>query len=104
MPENTEYTIHGVDWIAYVTVKNNNGERPWIHGVTFKVDGCTMVSVSPPITPPPVTTPVATVVAEGVNTVKDFNSLVENVNSIRMALGTVLSDMKKLEKQIPVRS
>jgi hypothetical protein len=104
MPENTEYTIHGVDWIAYVTVKNNHGERPWIHGVTFKVDGCTMVSVSPPITPPPVTTPVATTVAEGVNTVKDFNSLVENVNSIRMALGAVLSDMKKLEKQIPVRS
>lgn len=40
-------------------------------------------------------------VAEEVNVVKDFNSLVEKVNSLRTVLGAVLSDMKKLEKQIP---
>jgi len=106
MPEKTEYTIHGVDWIAYVTVKNNNGERPrpWIHGITFRADGCVMMSVSSPTapTPPPVAAPVATTVAEGVNAVKDFNSLVEKLNSLRTVLGTVMSEMSNLGKQIPL--
>jgi chromatin remodeling complex protein RSC6 len=44
---------------------------------------------------------VAAAPAEEVNVVKDFNSLVEKVNSLRTVLGAVLSDMKKLEKQIP---
>jgi chromatin remodeling complex protein RSC6 len=56
--------------------------------------------------PAPVVAPVAAVAvaaapAEEVNVVKDFNSLVEKVNSLRTVLGAVLSDMKKLEKQIP---
>lgn len=56
--------------------------------------------------PAPVAAPVAAVAvaaapAEEVNVVKDFNSLVEKVNSLRTVLGAVLSDMKKLEKQIP---
>jgi chromatin remodeling complex protein RSC6 len=52
--------------------------------------------------PAPVAAPaVAAAPAEEVNVVKDFNSLVEKVNSLRTVLGAVLSDMKKLEKQIP---
>jgi chromatin remodeling complex protein RSC6 len=52
--------------------------------------------------PAPVAAPaVVAAVAEEVNVVKDFNSLVEKVNSLRTVLGAVLSDMKKLEKQIP---
>jgi hypothetical protein len=44
---------------------------------------------------------VAAAPVEEVNVVKDFTSLVEKVNSLRTVLGAVLSDMKKLEKQIP---
>jgi len=51
--------------------------------------------------PAPVAAPAVAAVAEEVNVVKDFNSLVEKVNSLRTVLGAVLSDMKKLEKQIP---
>jgi chromatin remodeling complex protein RSC6 len=38
---------------------------------------------------------------ENVNVVSQFNSLVEQVNSLRSALSTIHSGMKKLEKQIP---
>ena len=38
---------------------------------------------------------------ESVNIVAQFNGLVEQVNTLRGALGTVFSAMKKLEKQIP---
>jgi len=54
-----------------------------------------------PVAAPVAAVAVAAVVAEEVNVVKDFNSLVEKVNSLRTVLGAVLSDMKKLEKQIP---
>ena len=59
--------------------------------------------VAPVAAPAPVAATVAApaVAAEEVNVVKDFNSLVEKVNSLRTVLGAVLSDMKKLEKQIP---
>ena len=40
-------------------------------------------------------------VAESVNVVTEFNSLVEQVNVLRATLGSVFSSMKKLEKQIP---
>lgn len=46
--------------------------------------------------------PVAEIAAEeNVNIVAQFNGLVEQVNTLRGALGTVFSAMKKLEKQIP---
>jgi chromatin remodeling complex protein RSC6 len=60
--------------------------------------------------PAPVVAPVAAPVAapvvaaaptDAVDVVKDFASLVEKVNSLRTVLAAVLSDMKKLEKQIP---
>lgn len=54
-----------------------------------------------PVAAPVATPAVAAAPAEEVNVVKDFNSLVEKVNSLRTVLGAVLSDMKKLEKQIP---
>ena len=58
--------------------------------------------VAPVAAPVAVAAPaVAAAPAEEVNVVKDFNSLVEKVNSLRTVLGAVLSDMKKLEKQIP---
>lgn len=39
--------------------------------------------------------------SESVNVVTEFNSLVEQVNSLRSTLSNVFSSMKKLEKQIP---
>jgi len=56
--------------------------------------------------PAPVAAPVAAPVVaaaptDAVDVVKDFASLVEKVNSLRTVLAAVLSDMKKLEKQIP---
>ena len=38
---------------------------------------------------------------EDVNIVAQFNQLVEQVNTLRSTLGSVFSNMKKLEKQIP---
>lgn len=38
---------------------------------------------------------------ESVNVVAQFNSMVEQVNSLRSTLSTIFSNMKKLEKQIP---
>jgi hypothetical protein len=42
-----------------------------------------------------------TAVVEDVNIVAQFNTLVEQVNTLRSTLGSVFSNMKKLEKQIP---
>jgi chromatin remodeling complex protein RSC6 len=39
--------------------------------------------------------------ADSVNVVSEFNSLVEQVNTLRSTLSTVFSSMKKLEKAIP---
>ena len=60
----------------------------------------------PPLPPAPVVVPVAAAPVaaaptDAVDVVKDFASLVEKVNSLRTVLAAVLSDMKKLEKQIP---
>ena len=60
-----------------------------------------VVVAAPAPAPVAVAAPAAAAVAEEVNVVKDFNSLVEKVNSLCTVLGAVLSDMKKLEKQIP---
>jgi chromatin remodeling complex protein RSC6 len=62
--------------------------------------------VVPAPAPAPVAAPVAAPVVaaaptDAVDVVKDFASLVEKVNSLRTVLAAVLSDMKKLEKQIP---
>lgn len=40
-------------------------------------------------------------VEESVNVVAQFNSMVEQVNTLRSTLSTIFSNMKKLEKQIP---
>jgi hypothetical protein len=67
--------------------------------------------VAAPLSTPVIAAPVPVVAAavpaetnavvEDVNVVGQFNSLVEKVNVLRATLGTVFSDMKKLEKQIP---
>lgn len=43
----------------------------------------------------------APAVEESVNVVAQFNSMVEQVNTLRSTLSTIFSNMKKLEKQIP---
>jgi hypothetical protein len=57
--------------------------------------------VAAPVVAAPVVVETAAPVAEDVNVVGQFNSLVEKVNVLRATLGAVFSDMKKLEKQIP---
>jgi chromatin remodeling complex protein RSC6 len=57
--------------------------------------------VAAPVVAAPVVAETAAPVAEDVNVVGQFNSLVEKVNVLRATLGAVFSDMKKLEKQIP---
>jgi len=108
---NTQYVIKGDGWTSYVNLKAMTEKPKWVDGVTYEVEKVAMRYVSPPAAPvvpstvaaaSPVATPVATTVAEGVTAVKDFNTLVEKVNSIHTVLGTVLSDMKKLDKQIPL--
>ena len=42
-----------------------------------------------------------TATTDSVNVVSEFNSLVEQVNTLRSTLSTVFSSMKKLEKAIP---
>lgn len=42
-----------------------------------------------------------TTTTDSVNVVSEFNSLVEQVNTLRSTLSTVFSSMKKLEKAIP---
>jgi len=55
-----------------------------------------------PVAAPVAAAPVAAAApTDAVDVVKDFASLVEKVNSLRTVLAAVLSDMKKLEKQIP---
>ena len=44
---------------------------------------------------------VAAVAAEEVNIVKDFSALLEEVNTLKVTLTAIVSNMKKLEKQIP---
>lgn len=57
---------------------------------------------TPAVAAPAVATETAApVAAEEVNIVKEFNTLVEQVNALRTSLATVFSTMKKLEKQIP---
>lgn len=50
---------------------------------------------------PAVTESATTTVSDSVNVVSEFNSLVEQVNTLRSTLSTVFSSMKKLEKAIP---
>jgi len=57
--------------------------------------------VAAPVAAPVVAPVVAAAPTDAVDVVKDFASLVEKVNSLRTVLAAVLSDMKKLEKQIP---
>ena len=68
------------------------------------------VAAAPAPAPAPVAAPVAapapavestTTTTDSVNVVSEFNSLVEQVNSLRSTLSTVFSSMKKLEKAIP---
>jgi hypothetical protein len=57
-----------------------------------------------PVAAPAVITHVeaaAPAVEESVNVVAQFNSMVEQVNTLRSTLSTIFSNMKKLEKQIP---
>jgi hypothetical protein len=59
---------------------------------------------APVASPAPVAAPApeaAPAVVEAVNVVSEFNSLVEQVNTLRSTLSTVFSSMKKLEKAIP---
>jgi len=56
---------------------------------------------TPAAAPPTTTTATTTAVVEDVNIVAQFNTLVEQVNTLRSTLGSVFSNMKKLEKQIP---
>jgi chromatin remodeling complex protein RSC6 len=64
-----------------------------------------VVAPTPTPTPaaaaPATTTATTTAVVEDVNIVAQFNTLVEQVNTLRSTLGSVFSNMKKLEKQIP---
>lgn len=65
------------------------------------------VAAPAPVAPAPVaaapsTTEVTAVTSsDSVNVVSEFNSLVEQVNTLRSTLSTVFSSMKKLEKAIP---
>jgi chromatin remodeling complex protein RSC6 len=51
--------------------------------------------------PAPVESTAAPSTTDSVNVVSEFNSLVEQVNTLRSTLSTVFSSMKKLEKAIP---
>ena len=104
---NPQYVIKGTGWTSYVNLETMVEKPKWINSVTYDIPEVAMRYVSSPaapVVPPtaPTPPPVAAAVAEGVNTVKDFNSLVEKLNSLRTVLGAVLSDMKKLDKQSPL--
>jgi len=51
--------------------------------------------------PAPVAVAAPAVAAEEVNIVKDFSALLEEVNTLKVTLTAIVSNMKKLEKQIP---
>lgn len=67
------------------------------------------VAAAPAVAAPVAAAPVATettatttaAVVDEVNIVKEFNTLVDQVNTLRASLTTVFATMKKLEKQIP---
>ncbi len=59
------------------------------------------VAAAPVAAPAPVAAAPVAEVAEEVNIMAEFNTLVTKVSSLRETFAAVLSDMKKLEKRIP---